>query len=393
MKRWPTRPLGELGDLRGGGTPSRKVSEYFQGDIPWITGADVTDLYVCKAREFITKKAIEHSATTLLPKNTVLVVSRTGVGKIGIAATPLCASQDLTGIICGNSVLPEYLARCLLARADSLTRAAQGATIRGITRQFLSRVEIPVPPLAEQERIVKLLDEADELRKLRAQADTRTAQLIPALFHEMFGSLKSNPKGWPVITLGELIAEGPQNGLYKPSTAYGEGIPILRIDAFYDGVVTVPWTELKRLQVSDVELARYRVSDGDIVVNRVNSGNYLGKSALIESVPEPTVFESNMMRFSFDAKRAGGAFLIHVLQTAHFRHHVESRAKRAIGQSSINQSDLKMLPLPLPPLALQKEFAARVAEIRVLESAQAASRHRLEALFQSLLHRAFNGEL
>ena len=63
---------------------------------------------------------------------------------------------------------PEYVARCLLARADSLTSAAQGATIRGITREFLSQVQIPVPPLAEQKRIVNVLDEADELRKLRS---------------------------------------------------------------------------------------------------------------------------------------------------------------------------------------------------------------------------------
>ena len=89
-------------------------------------------------------------------------------------------------------------------------RAVQGATILGITRDFLKQVEVPVPPLAEQERIVKLLDEADELRKLRAQADRRTAEFIPALFHKMFGDPITNPKHWPNKALGEATTINPK---------------------------------------------------------------------------------------------------------------------------------------------------------------------------------------
>jgi type I restriction enzyme S subunit len=89
--------------------------------------------------------------------------------------------------------------------------------MKHITKGPFERTEIPVPPLAEQERIVKLLDEADELRKLRAQADDRTAVLIAALFDEMFGNPATNPKGWPSKPFGELVKN--QDGRRKPVKA------------------------------------------------------------------------------------------------------------------------------------------------------------------------------
>ena len=296
---------------------------------------------------------------------------------------------------CKPGLLPRYLLHFLKSEAgiNQIRQRCEGAVRFQLKFRDLCAIPIYAPSLAEQERILNLLGEADGLRKLRAGADHRNNALIPALFHEMFGDPKENPFDWPVVTLGDLIVDGPQNGLYKPSNAYGEGTPILRIDAFYDGVVTKLWSELRRLNISAEEIKRYRVNENDILVNRVNSGNHLGKSALLQTIPEPTVFESNMMRFSFDPQRANGAFLIHLLQTTHFRRHVESRAKHAIGQSSINQTDLKLLSVPLPPVALQNEFACRVAEIRKLEASQASSRTHLDTLFQSMLHRAFNGEL
>jgi type I restriction enzyme S subunit len=381
MKRWPTKPLGELGDLKGGGTPSRKVAEYFQGDIPWITGADVTDFYVHKAREFITPEAIENSATTLLPKNTVLVVSRTGVGKIGIAATPLCASQDLTGIICKDSVLPKYLARCLLARADSLTSAAQGATIRGITREFLSRVEIPVPPLAEQERIVRLLDEADELGKLRAQADHRTVALIPALFHEMSGDPIKNPKGWEVCSfaeVGKLDRGRSKNRPRDEPSLYGGKYPFIQTGdvANSNGEITT-FTQT----YSEKGLAQSRMWPAGTLVITIAAN--IGKTAI------PACFPDSMVGF-VPSDRVIVDYVRPWLVT------MESRLEEAapqMAQKNINLKILSELRIPVPPLPLQKEFAQRVTEIREVEADQVTNRTRLDALFQSMLHRAFNGEL
>jgi type I restriction enzyme S subunit len=251
---------------------------------------------------------------------------------------------------------------------------------------------VVLPLLPEQRRIAEILDKADALRAKRRAALAQLDTLTQSIFLDMFGDPATNPKGWPEDRLGALISVGPQNGLYKPYTDYGTGTPILRIDAFYDGIVT-GLGELKRVRLSDQEIDVYRLRPGEIVINRVNSREYLGKSALIPRLAEPVVFESNMMRFGVDQARLDPVFAIQYLQTGHVRGHIQQSAKDAVNQSSINQQDVKSIPLYLPPLSLQQVFARRVAAAELLGERQGASRMQLDNLFMSLQHRAFRGEL
>lgn len=393
MKRWPTKPLGELVDFVGGGTPRRDRPDYWGGEIPWASVKDLQSQSLETTLETITAKGLANSASNLIPQGTVIIASRVGLGKVAINLTPVAINQDLKALTPRSSDLsPRYLLLFLLSKAEYLERTGVGATVKGLTLADYQRLDIVLPPLAEQERIVKLLDEANELRKLRAQADRRTADLIHSLFREMFGELTANQKGWPLYTLAELVKDGPQNGLYKHSSFYGDGTPILRIDSFYDGEVN-DMTLLKRLHATPEEISRYGLRKHDIVINRVNSPEYLGKSALIPALVEQTVFESNMMRFSVEPTQVEPGYLIRFLQTRVATSHILGRAKHSINQSSINQEDVKSMPVPLPPLSLQKEFAARVSDIRAMQAEQAASRRRLEDLFHSMLHRTFQGAL
>ena len=111
-----------------------------------------------------------------------------------------------------------------------------------------------------------------------------------------------------------MRAEGPQNGIYKPSSDYGDGTPIVRIDCFYDGAFT-KIDQLKRVRLSLAEISSYSLNAGDIVINRVNSIEYLGKAALTPTLPERTVFESNMMRFAANPSLAHPAFINQALRT------------------------------------------------------------------------------
>lgn len=268
----------------------------------------------------------------------------------------------------------------------------RGATVGGISREFASKVCLPLPPFSEQRRIAWILDKADALRAKRRAALAQLDTLTQSIFLDMFGDPATNPKGWPIIKLGEVISIGPQNGLYKPVSDYGTGTPILRIDAFYDGVVT-KLASLKRVRVSDQEQALYGLHPGEIVINRVNSREYLGKSALIPELPEPTVFESNMMRFGVDYARVCPSYLIQLLQTRHVRAHILRSAKDAVNQSSINQQDVKAISLILPPLTQQELFGRRQARLGDAERQQRISLTELGALFASLQYRAFRGEL
>jgi type I restriction enzyme, S subunit len=208
----------------------------------------------------------------------------------------------------------------------------------------------------------------------------------------MFGDPVTNPKGWSRVKLGDLIASGPQNGLYKHANDYGTGTPILRIDAFYDGLVTKIAT-LKRIRLSDSEQNLYGLHAGNIVVNRVNSMEFLGKSVIIPDMPEQTVFESNMMRFDVRRDVVEPGYIVQFLQTDFIKGQIITSAKHAVNQSSINQQDIKSFLINVPPFTLQSAFVDRVASISKLKIDYHAVLVEFDALFASLQHRAFRGEL
>lgn len=276
-----------------------------------------------------------------------------------------------------------------LLRQLDLSRLKTATGVPGLTREDAYRETIFVPPLPEQRRIVDLLSRAEGIVRLRREAEKKAAELIPALFLDIFGDPTTNPKGWPVATLGEILCDGPQNGLYKHASHYGDGTPILRIDAFYDARVTALHA-LKRVRVTPDERAKFRLGSRNIVINRVNSPEYLGKSAIIPVLDEEMVFESNMMRFALDESFALPEYVIDVLQTAHAKTHFLSKAKHAINQSSINQQDVKSLRVPLPPLDRQRAFAAWKADVISIQSQQSAATAKAQATFGALLASIFS---
>lgn len=181
----------------------------------------------------------------------------------------------------------------------------------------------------------------------------------------MFGDPELNDKEWPCKTLGDVLSVEPQNGLYKPQSAYkqdGTGTPIVRIDAFYDGKVT-DFNKLRRLVCSDAEKEKYILQENDIVINRVNSIEYLGKCAQIIGMREPTVYESNMMRFHVDETRVDPCFMTRLLCSTFIYRQILNRAKKAVNQASINQRDVQSFTVIIPPIDLQKQFASFVNQV------------------------------
>jgi type I restriction enzyme S subunit len=303
-------------------------------------------------------------------------------------------STDILPIMPGPQLDRDYLAHFLLtpAMVALANSRAAGANLPRLSPTALAELTLPLPPFAEQRRIAEILDKADALRAMRRAALAQLDTLTQAIFLDMFGDPAMNPKEWPMQVLGDLISSGPQNGLYQPSSDYGAGTPILRIDAFYDGKVT-ELASLKRVRLSESEQALYGLRAGEIVINRVNSREYLGKTAVIQELTEPTVFESNMMRFDVLRSTLNPRFLIEYLQTRFVRRHILQSAKDAINQASINQQDVKALPVFVPPMPLQKLFERRLEATAQTAAAQRASLAELDTLFASLQHRAFRGEL
>ena len=161
---WQWKTIGEIGNkFLNGGTPSTKKVEYWEGIIPWITGADIIDQKVVDVvRRFITDEAVKNSSTNIVEKGNLLVVTRTGVGKIAIAPFDLAISQDLTGVYVNREyVLPEFLYWYFSYNTGSLRNLNQGTSIAGITRYTLMSLSISLPSIPEQTAITEVLSDID----------------------------------------------------------------------------------------------------------------------------------------------------------------------------------------------------------------------------------------
>ncbi len=237
---------------------------------------------------------------------------------------------------------------------------------------------------------MEILDQADVLRKKRAEADAKAARILPALFHKMFGDPATNPKRWPVIALGDVLAD-TRNGLYKPSSYYGRGISILKMFNIQSGRL-----DLNRIDLIDVdenEYEAYALLPGDILLNRVNTPELVGKCAVITKVVGKAVFESKNIRIRLNQEIVHYEYVVTYLNSPFGHASLRSGVKHAIGMATVNNSDLRRVKIPLPPMPLQKEWA-NVAQLhRELQESRVASKQHIESLFSVLLHNAFAGYL
>jgi type I restriction enzyme S subunit len=282
-----------------------------------------------------------------------------------------------------NVVLPQYLFFYLFSPRGQhqILSCFQGAAIGGISQSFARATQVPIPPLPEQGRIARLLHEADELRRRREQADHRTADLIPALFYEMFGEPSARPNCWKTVRVGDVA-----------------GIIVPTRDKPKQFVGDVPWVTLPDVTELFVSKARNLLTHDDAkqVANRLIPANSvllscagsLGRVAVTTRelyanrqfyalTPRPDLINPVYLAASLMLK--GEKYYLHLAGASTISFFSK---QRALGIETL-----------LAPLDLQRQFAARVAEIRALQARQAESRRRLDDLFQSMLHRAFQGEL
>ncbi len=388
--------IGDFCETGSGSTPSRdQMARYYDGGtIPWVKSGELRESTITSTDEHITEAALKETSVKLVPANALLVAMYGAtVGRLGILGMPATTNQAVCHIVPDPSKADvKYLFRALETKVGEMLSRTVGGAQPNINQGIVKDLRVPLPTLEEQRRIAAILDQAETLRTQRRTALALLDSLTQSLFLDMFGDPVTNPKGFQRQKLGELISTGPQNGLYKSSTEYGSGTPILRIDAFYDGVVT-KLNSLKRVRLSPDEVTTFGLAAEDIVINRVNSIEYLGKSALIPTLSEPTVFESNMMRFTVRRELLDPGYVVHFLQTPFIKSQILAGSKNAVNQSSINQQDVKGFQINVPPLSLQQTFATRIASIEALKATHRRALAALDALFASLQQRAFAGQL
>ncbi len=396
MKRWPTKPLGEVCTVN----PKLAASDAPGADaeVTFVPMAAVDEISGTIPRPEHRRYSEVAKGYTPFGENDVLFAKITPCmqnGKAAVASN-LCngfgfGSTEFHVLRSTGSVLPRWVFAFIRQPAF---RSAAEASFTGSAGQqrvpadFLITFPIPVPPLAEQERIVKLLDEADELRKLRAQADRRTADLIPALFHEMFGDSIQKTSRLPILPLGEVVDLG------------SGATPSKENPDFWNG--RTPWVSPKDMKAEEITGAEDHVSaeafeksnlqlipkDTVLIVVR---GMILAHTVPIRLCRVPVAINQDMKAL-LPKQPIEPEFLRWALQAQH-PYMLNQVSTAGHGTKKLDSDRLREVPIPVPPLSLQKEFAARVSDIRAMQAEQTASRRRLDDLFHSMLHRAFQGEL
>ena len=337
---------------------------------------------------------IENKRTNVLSGDLLMTIVGT-VGRVAVVPEMLagiCLQRSVAVIKPNPTIINNrYLMYQLQSMRKFLESEARGVAQKGIYLKQIGDLSVITPPLDEQYRVVDTLDHISGLIHIYQQQLTKLDELIKARFVEMFGDLVENPKQFPCVLLGSIMTVMPQNGLYKPQSAYVQdkfGTPILRIDGFYNGKVT-DFNNLKRLCCTDFEKERYLLVENDIVINRVNSIEYLGKCARISGLQEDTVFESNMMRFHLDDSKVNSTYITTVLCSQYIYRQILTRAKKAVNQASINQGDVQSLNVVVPPLSLQNQFADFAAEVDKSKVEVQKALDQTQLLFDSLMQQYF----
>jgi type I restriction enzyme S subunit len=321
----------------------------------------------------------------------VLVWDGANAGKVGIGLKGVIGSTLSRLSIDTKIVYPKYLYWFLQSKFDFIKSQRNGATIPHVSSSSIKSLPISIFHLNEQQRIATILDHADSIRRKNKQILEKYNELAQSVFYEMFGDPDNDFKNWRKVQLDEVIIDGPQNGLYKPANSYGKGTPIIRIDSFNNNIVNVD--NLKRVELDEKEISRFELRNGEFLINRVNSMSHLGKCGLVLNIHERTVFESNMMRVRFNPEKVSNFYVLYILSSKYIKNQIIKCSKDAVNQSSINQNDINSFTVPLPPIQLQRKFNIIIENIEFHKKLILRGLQKSEDLFQSLLQKAFKGEL
>ena len=386
-----------------------------------------------------------------------LLWNSTGTGTIGRAClfkhsgTPTVADSHITIVRAHQGcLLPEYLHYFVMSPfvQKQINEMQNGSTNQvELSKGTVEEMRLPVAPLAEQKRIIdkiarlfSYLDEGERLlEQVKKQISTyRQAVLKAAVTGELTkewrvanggkiesgekllqrileerrkswqgrgkyeepltpdtNSLPELPDGWVWSSLGALLTDDPQNGVYFPKKSYGSGCPIIRIDDFQIDWAR-PYEELQQVIAPPTDCTRYALNKGDFIVNRVNSLSHLGKSMRITSSHAGALFESNIMRFAVTSQ-IEQTYLELYLKSVIGRRRLTKNCKHAVNQASINQQDVMSTPVPLPSKDEQahivKKIKSNLDTSNKIDEFLTNHLRMSSRLRQSILKSAFSGEL
>lgn len=356
--------LGDVCEIVSGSTPKTNIEEYWNGDIKWITPAELyEESYIINdtARK-ITKVAVEKTGISSFPKGTVLLSSRAPIGKVAIAGCEMYCNQGFKNLICKNKVYNRYLYWFLKRNTKYLNSLGRGATFKEISKQIVSEIEINLPEMDHQKMIVEILEKLMKIIRLRKLEIEKLENLKNARFVEMFGDLVVNPYKWTVVKLSD-ISLFLKSGLSRRLSDVDIGLPVIRSGNIQNGQFV--YNDIKYWYKDDPQGANtedYRLENGDILVNFINSTSQIGKTAIFSGVNRECIYTTNILRMKLTDSCNVYYYNWFAMSDYYYRQ-LQNIIQPAVNQASFTTVNFLKLNIPLPPLQLQKQFETFVHQV------------------------------
>jgi type I restriction enzyme S subunit len=460
--------MGDVAAVVGGGTPRSDQAEYFSGDIPWITPADLSGYtlkFISAGARSITQVGLDNSGAKVLPAGAVLFSSRAPIGYVAIAANPVSTNQGFKSFVLRDRLTSDFVYYYLQHAKKLAVEMASGTTFLEISGKKAAQIPIPIAPLPEQRRIVAEIEkqftrlEAGVAALRRVQANLKRycaavlkaaceGRLVPteaelqksevkgqktkarfetgeALLARILTERRKNwlarrslgeggqgrgqykvpaapdtadlprlPEGWTWSSLDQLLSL-LRNGISaKPDAEYG--LPILRISAVR--ALSVNLAEARYLNAKASDYPDYALTEGDLLFTRYNGNpDLVGVCGVVPPLTSPLVHPDKLIRCKLVSSGALPDFVAVMANVGASRDYLAKRVRTTAGQAGISGGDLKGLPIPLAPLAEQTRIVAeverRLSVVEELEAVVNANLQRATQLRQSILQKAFTGEL
>lgn len=394
MDKWIKVKISDLGQVVGGATPSTKKDEYYNGDIAWITPKDLSDFkcrYISRGERNITKAGMDSCSTQLLPKNTVLFSSRAPIGYVAIAENEMCTNQGFKSVIPNENIDCLFLYYLLKFNKDKIEAMGSGTTFKEVSGSTMRNIEVTIPESKKvQIRIAAILDAIDSKIENNIKINNNLLQQLDTLYDEF-----SHIKNWSTVIINDIaekVAMGPFGSNIKVSTFVSEGVPIISGNHLRGYFLEEPSFNYITEEHAQ-RLKNSLVYPKDIVFT--HAGN-IGQVAMIPDDCRYPMYVLSQRQFYLrcDTEKAIPEYVVLFFHSKQGQHELLSYANQT-GVPSIAQpaTNLKKIPLKLPPIDEQRQWLQVVSPIIKLYQSNVYENEHLSSMRDSLLPELMSGEL
>ena len=360
--------LGDICKVVSGSTPKSNVSEYWDGDIKWITPAEIDDnsYLIYDTVRKITALAVEKTGLYSFPKGTVILSSRAPIGKVAIAGCEMYCNQGFKNLICSERIYNKYLFWFLKYKKEYLNSLGRGATFKEISKQIVENITIKLPSMDKQIDIVKKMETIRTIILLKERELEKIDNLVKARFIEMFGDPETNPKGWERQRLDQICENLDSRRVPITSTDRKTG------NYPYYGASGI------------VDYVEDYIFDEDILLISEDGANLVMRSTPIAFSVSGKVWVNNHAHVLRFESKSTQIYIEVCFALTDISVNITGMA-----QPKLNQAKLNAMMFCIPPINLQQQFATFVEQTDKSKAVIQKSIDELQILFDSLMQKYF----